>query len=296
MKHLHEHQKGLLAVFAAGLLWSTGGIFIKLIPFNAIQISFFRSFFAALVFLVIFKKDIFYANLFTFINAILYSAILILFVIATKMTTAANAIFLQYTAPIYVLIFEPLINKTKYEKINIITIFFCFIGMVMFFIGKFSPGSMEGNILALLSGVAYAAFLLGMRKNKKEYQFSSIFYGNILVSIICFNSIFEISNFTVPNFLMVSYLGIFQIGVAYAVFSYGLKRVFAIEASLISMIEPVLNPVWVFLGYGEVPSFMAIVGGIIIITAISIRAFVFESPAMKAKLKLNSYSQNELVE
>ncbi len=285
MKHLHEHQKGLLAVFAAGLLWSTGGLFIKLVPFNAMQISFFRSFFAALVFLVIFKKEVFYANLFTFINAVLYSGILILFVMATKMTTAANAIFLQYTAPIYVLIFEPLINKIKYEKINIVTILFCFIGMVLFFVGKLSLGDIRGNILALLSGVAFAAFLLGMRKNKKEYQFSSIFYGNILVSIICFSSISEISNFTASNFLMVSYLGIFQIGIAYAIFSYGLKRVYAIEASLISMIEPVLNPVWVFLGYGEVPSFMAIVGGIIILTAIAIRAFIFESPAMKARLK-----------
>ncbi len=285
MKHLHEHQKGLLAVFAAGLLWSTGGIFIKLVTFNALQISFFRSIFAALVFLLIFKKEIFYANLFTIINAILYSAILILFVIATKTTTAANAIFLQYTAPIYVLIFEPLINKTKYEKINIITIVVCFIGMTMFFLGKISPGDMFGNVLALLSGLAFAAFLLGMRKNKKEYQFSSIFYGNILVSIICFNSLFGIPNFTIPNFLMVFYLGVFQIGLAYAIFSYGLKRVYAIEASLISMIEPVLNPVWVFLGYGEVPSFMAIVGGIIIVAAISVRTFVFESPVMKARLK-----------
>ncbi len=291
MKHLHEHQKGLLAVLAAGLLWSTGGIFIKLVSFNAIQISFFRSFFAALVFLIIFKKEIFYANLFTFINAIFYSGILILFVIATKMTTAANAIFLQYTAPIYVLIFEPLVNKTKYEKINVITIFFCFIGMVLFFVGKLSAGDVRGNVLALLSGVAFAAFLLGMRKNKKEYQFSSIFYGNILVGILCFNSIFDISNFTVPNFLMVSYLGIFQIGLAYAIFSYGLKRVYAIEASLISMIEPVLNPVWVFFGYGEVPSFMAIVGGIVIITAISIRAFIYETPAMKARLNLNNPSR-----
>ncbi len=285
MKHLQEHQKGLLAVFAAGLLWSTGGIFIKLVPFSPFQISFFRSFFAAIVFLIIFKKGIFYANLFTFINAILYSAILILFVIATKTTTAANAIFLQYTAPIYVLIFEPLINKTKYEKINIITIAACFVGMTMFFMGKISPGYMLGNILALLSGVAFAAFLLGMRKNKLEYQFSSIFYGNILVSVITFNSLFSISNFTPTNFLMVFYLGVFQIGIAYAIFSYGLKRVYAIEASLISMIEPVLNPVWVFLGYGEVPSFMAIIGGIVIITAISIRAFVFEAPGMKQKLK-----------
>ncbi|MHB8338640.1 MAG: DMT family transporter, partial [Ignavibacteriaceae bacterium] len=181
MKNLPEHQKGILAVFAAALMWSTGGIFIKLVTFDAMQISFFRGVFAALVFLIIFKKNIFYANGFTFINAAFYSAILILFVIATKLTTAANAIFLQYTAPIYVLIFEPLINKTKYEKTNVITILVCFFGMTLFFMIKLSAGYRDGNIIALLSGVAYAAFLLGMRKNKKEYQFSSIFYGNILV-------------------------------------------------------------------------------------------------------------------
>ena len=279
MKHLHEHQKGLIAVFAAGLMWSTGGLFIKLITLNAMQICFFRSLWAALVFIIIFKKNIFYANLFTFINALLYTGVLIFFVSATKITTAANAIFLQYTAPIYVLIFEPLINKTKYEKANIITIIVCFIGMSLFFIGKLSPGDMWGNTIGLLSGVALAGFLLGMRKNKKEYQFSSIFYGNILVSLFCLSSMFGKLDLSVSNLLMVSFLGIFQIGIAYAVFSYGLMRVYAIEASLIAMIEPVLNPVWVFIGYGEVPSIMAIIGGIIIITAIAVRTFIYESPA-----------------
>ena len=259
-------------------MWSTGGICIKLITLNALQICFCRSILAALVFIVIFKKEIFYANVFTFINALLYTGVLIFFVSATKITTAANAIFLQYTAPIYVLILEPLINKTKYEKANIITIIVCFAGMSLFFIGKLSPGDMWGNTLGLLSGIALAAFLLGMRMNKKEYQFSSIFYGNILVSLFCLNSMFGKLDLSVPNILMVSFLGIFQIGIAYAIFSYGLIRVYAIEASIIAMIEPVLNPVWVFFGYGEVPSVMAIAGGIIIIAAIIVRAFIYESP------------------
>lgn len=276
MKIISEHRKGIIAVLTAALLWSTGGIFIKLITLDAMQICFFRGLFAASVFLVIFKKEIFYANGFTFINAISYAAILILFVIATKETTAANAIFLQYTAPFYVLIFEPILNKTKFEKINVLTIIACFIGMTLFFTGKLSSAYMWGNIIALLSGVAYAAFLLGMRKNKPEYQFSSIFYGNILVALISIPSVLGITSLSWSNFFMVFYLGIFQIGIAYAIFSFGLKRVLAIEASLMSMIEPVLNPVWVFLGYGEVPSFWAIVGGVIIIAAISVRAFLKE--------------------
>lgn len=286
MQSLADHRKGILGVMAAALLWSSGGIFIKLISLNAFQLACLRSVFAALVFVILFKKKLLEVNGLTFLNAVFYAGILILFVLATKMTTAANAIFLQYTAPIYVLFLEPVINKTKYELINIITIVFCFIGMVLFFIGELSPGHIQGNIIAMLSGVAFAAFLVGMRKNRPEYQFSSIFYGNVLIALICFPSLFSIEHFTLPDFGMIAFLGIFQIGIAYAIFSYGLKRVYAIEASLISMIEPLLNPVWVFVGYGEIPAIMAIAGGIIIISAISVRAFILESPTIQNKLKL----------
>ncbi len=285
MKNLPEHQKGIIAIVIAAILWSTGGIFIKLTTLSPLQISFFRCLFAALLFLIVFKRQLLKANFFTFINAGFYAAVLILYVIATKTTTAANAVFLQYTAPIYVLIFEPLINKTKYERINIITIIVCFIGMILFFTGKLSSGNLFGNIIALLSGVAFAAFLLGMRKNKKEHQFVSIFYGNILVVLISFYSIFKLDTVSVSNLLMVSYLGIFQVGAAYIIFAYGLKKVLAVEASLISMIEPVLNPLWVLIGYGEVPSFMASVGGLIILLTVSVRAVIQQSAVMKARFK-----------
>jgi drug/metabolite transporter, DME family len=288
MKHLPDHKKGLIAVFAAAILWSTGGLFIKLISLDAMELSFFRCVFAAIVFAVIFRKDVFHSNGFAFINAGFYAAVLILFVIATKTTTAANAIFLQYTAPIYILIFEPLINKTRFEKINLYTIIVCFGGMILFFMGELSPGHLEGNIFALLSGVAFAAFMIGMRKNKAEYQFSSIFYGNILVALICIPYILDIQILHFSDLWMVAFLGIFQIGIAYAIFSYGLKKIYAIEASLIGMIEPVLNPVWVFLGYGETPSVMAIIGGLIIIATISIRAFILDSAVMRARLRLKS--------
>jgi len=285
LKHLPEHQKGIIAIIIAAILWSTGGIFIKLTSLTPMQISFFRCAFAALIFLVVFNKELLKANIFTFINAGLYAAVLILYVIATKTTTAANAVFLQYTAPIYVLIFEPMINKTKYEKINIITIIICILGMTLFFTDKLSSGSIYGNIFALLSGVAFAAFLLGMRKNKKEHQFVSIFYGNIIVVLITLYSIFQIESLSFSNFIMVSYLGIFQVGIAYIVFAYGLKRVLAVEASLISMIEPVLNPVWVLIGYGEFPSVTAIFGGVIILLTVSIRAVIQQSAVMKARFK-----------
>ena len=274
MKNLTEYQKGIFFVFIAGLLWSTGGLLIKLISLTAMQLAFFRCFIAAITFGSLFRKKILLVNKLTFINSVFYAAILITFVIATKKTTAANAIFLQSTAPIYVLIFEPIFNKTKYERINVITVAVCMVGMLLFFVGKIEPGHLEGNIIALISGLAFASFFLGMKKNDPKFQNSSIFYGNVLVAIISIPFLFSLETLKTDDFLMVTFLGVFQIAFAYAFFSAGLKRIFAVEASIISMIEPVLNPVWVFIGYGEIPSVTGIIGGIIILTSITVRSLI----------------------
>ncbi len=285
MQNLSEHQKGFIAVFITAILWSSGGLFIKLISLNAMQLSFFRCSIAATVFALLFRKKLFVINGFTFVNAAFYATVLITFVIATKITTAANAIFLQSTAPIYVLIFEPKINKTKQEKINVITITICFIGMIFFFLGEISPGHLAGNLVALISGIMFAAFFLGMRKNGKEYQQSSIFYGNIFVTILSIPFILDLKPISFNDIWMVTFLGVFQIAFAYAFFSYGLKRILAVEASIMSMFEPVLNPMWVFIGYGEKPSYWAIVGGLIIITTILARTFFDSSNFLRKKFR-----------
>ncbi len=285
MHNLSEHQKGFIAVFITAILWSSGGLFIKLISLDAMELSFFRCLIAAIVFALLFGKKLFAFNRFTFVNAGFYAIVLTTFVIATKTTTAANAIFLQSTAPIYVLIFEPLINKTSYERINIITVAVCFIGMIFFFLGEISPGHLEGNLVALLSGVMFAALFLGLRKNGKEYQQSSIFYGNIIVTLICIPFILDLKPLSFSDVWMVTFLGVFQIAFAYAFFSYGLKRIIAVEASIIGMLEPVLNPIWVFIGYGEAPSGWAIIGGMIIISAIVVKTLISSSGFLKRKFK-----------
>lgn len=254
---------------------------IKLISLTSMQISFFRCLIAAIVFAVIFRKRVLNVNKLSILNAFFYATVLTLFVIATKTTTAANAIFLQSTAPIYVLIFEPIIDKTRWERINIITVSVCFFAMLLFFIGELSPGHLEGNIVALLAGVSFAAFFLGMRKNETAYQQSAIFYGNIIVALICIPFILGIEAIAVSDLWMVSFLGVFQIAAAYAVFTYGIKRILAVEASIISMLEPVLSPLWVFLGYGEVPTKYAMIGGTIIIAAISARTLIMGAKAFR---------------
>jgi DME family drug/metabolite transporter len=283
MQNISEHQKGILYVFTAALLWSSGGLFIKLISFSAMQLSFFRCSIAAITFVIIFRKRILLVNKLSVLNSIIYAIVLITFVIATKTTTAANAIFLQATAPIYVLIFEPLINKTRYERINIITVGVCVLGMILFFVGKLEPGHLEGNLVALISGITFAAFFLGMKRNDQKYQQSSIFWGNILVALICIPFLSSLNMISFSDLWMVSFLGVFQIAVAYAFFASGLKRIIAVEASIISMVEPVLNPVWVLIGYGEIPSVTAIIGGLIILTAIIVRSLITGAPIIKRK-------------
>jgi len=279
---MSEHRKGIIAIVIAALLWSTGGLFIKLIFLDAYQLSFYRSIFSALTFVILFRRKVFVFNTAVLLNGLFYAGILILFVIATKLTTAANAIFLQYTAPIYVLIFEPLILKTKLKAINVISVIISFIGMTLFFVGEISPSHLEGNLVALLSGICFAAFLIGIRKSSEEFRVPSIFWGNIFIPLICFNSVYPEFNIDMTNFLMVAYLGIFQIGLAYAIFTYSIKRIEGIEAALIAMIEPVMNPIWVYLGYGEKPSPFAILGGLIILSTITIRTIITE------KRRLNS--------
>lgn len=285
IQKVSEHNKGILAVFFTAILWSSGGLFIKLITLTPMQISFFRCLIAAVVFALLFRTKILRLNALALVNSFAYAAVLILFVIATKTTTAANAIFLQSTAPIYVLIFEPIITKTKLQRINVITISVTFFGMILFFMGDITPRHIEGNIIALLAGIAFAWFFLGMRKNDKQFGEASIFYGNIIVAIFSIPFITDISYVSFSDLWMLMFLGVFQIAFAYALFSYGLKRIMAVEASIISMFEPVLNPIWVFIGYGEKPGFWAIVGGVIIITAVTARTLVGSTDFFRRKFR-----------
>jgi len=267
----------MLAVLVAAVLWSTGGLFIKLSAIDALTLSCLRCAYAALVFLIIFRKRVLVVNGRALVNAALYAGLLVTFVYATKLTTAANAIFLQFTAPIYVLLLEPLLLKTRLERVNVITVIVCFFGMGLFFLGKLSPSGLQGNLFGLVSGVLFAGFLLGQRRNAPEYQESSIFWGNVLGAVLCLPALLSTGAALHSGDIMITvYLGVVQIGISYAIFTYGLKRVFAVEGALLAMIEPVLNPVWVFLGYGERPSPGAIAGGIIILIAIAARTIVVE--------------------
>src|SRR5205809_1097899 len=177
----------LLLVLGAAILWSTGGLFIKATHLSAFELSFGRSLLAAITIALLTRREGFGINKITAITSILYAALLVLFVLATKLTTAANAIFLQYTAPVYVLLLEPLFYKEKFRGRDFATVAACVAGMSLFFVGKLRPQDVRGNLMALASGVCFALFFLLLRhkKAREVNRASPTIYGNLLVVLIC---------------------------------------------------------------------------------------------------------------
>lgn len=251
-------------------------MFIKILTLDAFQISFYRSAIAAVTILIIsVSRKInlkFEFDIISVLCSITYSFILVLFVIATKLTTAANAIFLQFTAPIYLLILEPVFLKTKFEKKNLYALIFCFSGMTLFFFGKLDLSGIKGNLFAIGSGICFALFSLFLKWKKQIHKSeSTIIYiaaGNILVCLFCFPFIYDKLIIDTSQIFILLYMGIFQIGISYIIFNEGIKYISATESMIIAMLEAILNPVWVFIGVGEVPTVYSIIGSVIIILAI----------------------------
>lgn len=279
---MNEHTKGIAAVVMAALAWSTAGLFIKWLPQDAFTILCVRAAYTALVFLAVFRSQVFRANGRMVLTALFYVALVITFVSATKLTTAANAIFLQYTGVAYVLLLEPLLLRQPYRRINIATTVVCFLGMALFFMDGLELTAGWGLVLAALSGLAYAGFMLGQRTNDHAYHVGAIFWANILVVIIGFPSFWAAAPFTPQAHAMLAFLGLIQMGLGYLLFTYGLKRTTATEASLITMLEPLFNPLWVAIGFGELPGIPALAGGLVIIAALVIRVLVLRREAKPA--------------
>jgi len=262
----------LLFVVAAAVLWSTGGLFIKWTSISGLELSFGRSLLAAITVAIFTRHEGFRLNKVTAPASVLYAALLLLFVLATKETTAANAIFLQYTAPVYLLILEPLFYKEKFRRLDLITVTACVIGMSLFFVGKLRPEDVTGNLLALASGLCFACYFLLLRhpKSREVNRASSVIYGNLLLVLIAAPAGLKVlPHLSRHDALSIVYLGVVQIGLAYTLFTVAMARgARSLDAGIVGYIEPVLNPIWVFLVIGERPSQWALIGGTIIVLAV----------------------------
>jgi drug/metabolite transporter (DMT)-like permease len=283
---LTPHRQGLVAVLGAAVLWSTGGLFIKWVSLDALGVTMWRSLLAGIVMWVVARPPIrlpWKTSKLTWGIAISYALTLVMFVAATKLTTAASAIFLQYTAPLYLLVSGALFLKERPTRLDFATVAIAFAGMALFFVGKLDTSAMAGNILAAASGVTLAAMFTLLRAPgcTTESRPEAMVLGNALlvVGLLVVNLARRTNEPFTPDAGDVAglvFLGVVQIGFAYLLFGFGVAHVQALEASLIGMLEPVLNPVWVFLFLGETPGWWAVLGGAIIVAAVSARTFATE--------------------
>ena len=267
-------------MLSAVLLWSFGGLFIKFTTLDAFAVNAGRSFFAAITVAVFTYKKGLKLDRFTLLSSLAYAGTLSCFVYANKTTTAANAIFLQYTAPIYILILAPFLLKEKFRASDLITVVVCLAGMSLFFLepqnsaNKLASNIYLGNIVALASGIFFGLYFILLRHPRSlaiKNPALSVFYGNILIVLLMlpFLSSNPPANIKSNDILAILFLGIFQIGVAYILFTNGIaKGVRSLDASIIGFVEPLLNPIWVFLFLSETPSKWAIIGGAIILAAV----------------------------
>ena len=269
-----QHTRGLLLMAICALLWSSGGLLLKSVHWHPLAVGGGRGLIAAVVMMAYLRRIRFSITPLTLGAALAYTATTLLFASATKLTTAANAVLLQYTAPVYIALLGSWLLGERTTRSDWLTIFVVLGGMVLFFFDQLSASGLLGNLLAIASGVAFAAMTLLLRKQKDASPVDSIVLGNLLAGIIGLPFMLTAPR---PDPLSVAALvavGIFQLGLSYLLYASAIKRITALEAVLIPVIEPILNPVWVMLALGERPGPNALLGGAIVLAAVTVRAVI----------------------
>ncbi len=253
-------------------MWSSGGILIKLVDWDPFAIAGARSLIACLPMLVFGRKPKFTFSLDQVAAALSYSATMILFIIANKMTTAANAVLIQYTEPIYIIILGRwLLADEKSTLVDWFVIAGVLGGMVLFFLDKLSFAANVGNLIAVASGVTFALSAIFMRRQKNARPSDSFFLAHIITFIVAVPFILKSPHISLGNGVGLALLGVVQMGIPSLLYARGVRGVSAVSSALITMIEPLFNPLWVALFVGEYPSPRAIIGGAIILACVTVR-------------------------
>ncbi len=266
---MKENQKGTLYIFLAAVLYSIGGLCIKVIPWGGMAINGGRTAIAVVVigvYLLVIKHRLRF-NRWILLGAICVSGTNALFSIANKLTTAANAIVLQFTVPIFVMLFSLLFFRRKPTKLDVGACIVVFGGILFFFMDSLSMGGGLGNALALLSGISYAGVFL-LNDFPDSDAISAIFWGDVLSALTGLPFLFAERDFSFTPMLSLIVLGVFQVALAYILLTIGLKTTPPVTASLVSGIEPVLNPIFVAVFYGERMGIFALIGAAIVILGV----------------------------
>ena len=264
-----KKQVGTLCVFIAAVLYSLGGLCIKVIPWNGLSINSARNIVALVVvggYLILTHHKL-RLNRWILLGAICVCGTNVLFSVANKLTTAANTIVLQFTAPIFVILLGIVFWKRRPQKLDMIACALVLFGVVFFFVDSLESGGMLGNVLALLSGLSYAGVFL-LNDLPDADPISSVFWGDLISVFVGLPLLLQQTVFSPVILVSIVVLGAFQVGLAYVLMCIGLKTTPPVTASLISGIEPVLNPLLVAAFYREAVGPIALVGAAIVIVSV----------------------------
>lgn len=272
--NINAKRNAMLLMALCGVMWSLGGIFIKLISWSPLLIAGIRSIISAMILggYMWYKKVPIKICKYSIGAGVGLSGSCICFVIANKLTTAANAIVLQYAAPVFILIISAVFLKQKLHKKEVIVVAITMIGIVLFFFDQLSPGSMLGNMFGILAGITLAVMLVmtGLGGKDDSIRMTGILIAHCLTSVIGTPiGLMGTDGTTGIEILYIIILGIFQLGIPYVLFAIATRDCPPLAASLIAMLEPLLNPVWVAIFVGEMPGVFALAGAVIIIATVT---------------------------
>jgi len=271
MTSLSERRKAIVMLVVTALLWSTSGVFVKALSWEPVSILAGRGLFTSIVFLLYLRRLPKQWSRWMLLAAGGSVATQFLFVTSTKLTTAANSIFLQYTAPIYVVLLGYWLLREKPSRSDWVSMGLIFIGLLLFFGDQLSTQGFYGNILAVISGVTSAIMVVAFRAQKDAHPEDSILVASLFMAAAGIPSILK-ESWTVTNWSIIAYLGIFQIGLAFILFTKSIKHIPALEANLIGTLEPIFNPVWVYLFLGEAMGRSALLGGVVVLAGVIVSA------------------------
>lgn len=266
---MNRQSQGVIYVFLAAVFFSIGGLCVKIVPWSALAINGVRNLIAAVIIGLYLKATHhrIVVNRAVIFGAVCLAGTTTLFCVSNKLTTAANAIVLQFTAPVFVVLLERLFFKKKPQRADLTACAAVFAGIVCFFVDSLSSGNMLGNGLAVLAGLCYAGVFM-MNSFPESDSFSSIFLGQVLCAATCVWFVAGESDFGAAAIGGILALGVFQVAVAYIFMAKGLESTPAVTASLTAAVEPILNPILVAVFYHETVTPLAFVGAVIVVVSV----------------------------
>jgi drug/metabolite transporter (DMT)-like permease len=264
-------RRARLCLLFAAVLWSLAGIFIKFLSLPPLTIVFYRSLFASLFFAFFVRRSIAVPRVALLVSALAYTAAISAFVSANKITTAANAIALQYTAPMFVFMIVHFLFGEKITGASWISLGLGMLGIAVICVGSAGQPDAAGVMIALLSGLLFSIYMVSLRFLKEFNPGTLTFLNNLVCCLILLPLVGSELSLSLKEGWIVAVMGVVQLGIPYWLFSKGLEQISVQEASLIVLIEPVLNPLWVALIVGELPSGATLVGGFCIVGSLAFR-------------------------